>query len=178
MILFKYLLHWGGITMIVAALAILARDLYLFYQATRKKETEPGTATPPTAGPLVRWRGALALGVSSVIPILLASGIVVVPSATGGVRISQSSGTLPGTLYPGEHFLTPLVESVVLFDTRDQIFTTGAVEDGRGAAKPVPSEPLRVQAKEGLIVGLAITVRLPAGCEAPRLHSGESAAAD
>src|SRR6266700_1188875 len=78
----------------------------------------------------------------------------------GGVRISQTSGTLPGTLYPGAHFLTPLAESVLLFDTRDQLFTTGAVESSKAPeAKAAPIEPLRVQAKEGLTVGLAITVR-------------------
>src|SRR5262249_28673521 len=45
------------------------------------------------------------------------------------------------------------------FDTRDQIFTTGAVEDGKSQGKQSPPEPLKVQAKEGLTVGLAITVR-------------------
>src|SRR6266436_737997 len=93
--------------------------------------------------------------------IAAAIAIVVVPSGMGGVRISQTSGTLPGTLYPGAHFLTPLAESVVLFGTRDQLFTTGTTEnvknrEGRPAAI---AEPLGVQAKEGLTVGLAITVR-------------------
>jgi regulator of protease activity HflC (stomatin/prohibitin superfamily) len=109
----------------------------------------------------VRWRGALALAMLAWGPILLALGIVVVPSGMAGVRVSQTSGTLPGTLYPGAHFVTPLAESVALFDTRDQLFTTGAIEDNAktpstGNAK---SEPLKVQAKEGLTVGLAITVR-------------------
>ena len=92
------------------------------------------------------------------VPILLATGIVVVPSGTAGVRVSQTSGTLPGTLYPGAHFLTPLAENVVLFDTRDQLFTTGAIESAKADAKQAV-EPLRVQAKEGLPVGLSITVR-------------------
>ena len=41
------------------------------------------------------------------------------------------SGTVPGTLYPGVHFVAPLVEDVALFDTRDQVFTTGVSEDGK-----------------------------------------------
>jgi regulator of protease activity HflC (stomatin/prohibitin superfamily) len=94
---------------------------------------------------------------------LLALGIVVVPSGMAGVRIRQTSGTLPGTLYPGAHFVTPLAETVALFDTRDQLFTTGEQEaNARTAASSgggVKSEPLKVQAKEGLTVGLAITVR-------------------
>src|SRR6185437_232591 len=76
-----------------------------------------------------------------------------------GVRVSQTSGTLAGTLYPGAHFVMPLVENVVLFDTRDQLFTTGQLEDGKAFSDKSKAEPLNVQAKEGLTLGLAITVR-------------------
>ena len=61
--------------------------------------------------------------------------------------------------------IVPLVEEVVLFDVRDQIFTTGTGEDGKTAGKfsskteQPKTEPLNVQAKEGLTLGLAITVR-------------------
>jgi regulator of protease activity HflC (stomatin/prohibitin superfamily) len=44
----------------------------------------------------------------------------------------------------------------VLFDTRDQIFTTGAID---GVAANAKGNLLTVQAKEGLNLGLAITVR-------------------
>jgi len=83
---------------------------------------------------------------------------VIVPSGMAGVRVSQTKGTLAGTLYPGVHFVMPLVERVELFNTRDQLFTTGISEDSlaKGVAK---GEPLHVQAKEGLTLGLAITVR-------------------
>jgi regulator of protease activity HflC (stomatin/prohibitin superfamily) len=54
----------------------------------------------------------------------------------------------------------------VLFDTRDQLFTTGSLEDGEKKATaaskaetPSSQDMLRVQAKEGLNLGLAITVR-------------------
>jgi len=108
----------------------------------------------------VRWRAALAFALLAWGPILLALGIIVVPTGMAGVRVSQTSGTLAGTLYPGVHFVTPLAESVALFDTRDQLFTTGAVEDGAiPGTSARKSEPLNVQAKEGLTLGLAITVR-------------------
>jgi len=55
----------------------------------------------------------------------MAFSIVVVPSGMAGVRVSQMRGTEPGTLYPGVHLVMPLMEDVALFDTRDQIFTTG-----------------------------------------------------
>src|SRR5207302_9054793 len=54
-------------------------------------------------------------------------------------------------------FVTPLAENVALFDTRDQLFTTGESEDAKAAARK--AEPLNVQAKEGLSLGLAITIR-------------------
>jgi regulator of protease activity HflC (stomatin/prohibitin superfamily) len=49
---------------------------------------------------------------------------------------------------------------LALFDTRDQLFTTGAIEDGKAEKKRAANpDPLRVQAKEGLSLGLAITIR-------------------
>jgi regulator of protease activity HflC (stomatin/prohibitin superfamily) len=157
MLFLKYLLLCGGIGMIVAAIAILARD---FYFEMKYRQALASGATPANAKPDIHWRNSLALALLAWGPILLAMSIVVVPSGMGGVRVSQTSGTLPGTLYPGAHFVTPLAESLALFDTRDQLFTTGTVEDGksekRRAERPAP---LNVQAKEGLSVGLAITIR-------------------
>ena len=60
----------------------------------------------------IDWRRPVALGTAACLPLLMAASIVVVPSGMGGVRISQIRGTLPGTLYPGVHFVTPLVDSV------------------------------------------------------------------
>ena len=77
-----------------------------------------------------------------------------VPSGMGGVRISQMSGTLPGTLYPGVHFVTPLVDSVQMFDLRDHIFTAGMVGGGREDRRRRRGG-LSVQSREGLNIGLA-----------------------
>src|SRR6202035_5245087 len=118
-------------------------------------------AGPLPPAPQIRWRSTLALVLLGWGPIVLALGIVVVPSGMAGVRVSQTSGTLPGVLYPGAHFVVPLAETVVLFDTRDELFTTGALEDESKAVsvKGIKSEPLNVQAKEGLTLGLSITAR-------------------
>jgi regulator of protease activity HflC (stomatin/prohibitin superfamily) len=157
MVLFKYLMLLGGAGMIAAAIALLSRDLYLLSPYKRSLATPE---TPAKPQPATHWRGALALGLLAWVPILLAMGIVVVPSGMAGVRISETSGTQPGTLYSGAHFITPLAENVVLFDTRDQLFTTGAVEDGKPTStKPSAKELLNVQSKEGLSLGLAITIR-------------------
>src|SRR5580698_11195213 len=158
MLFLKYLLTWGGIAMIAMATGILGYDLWLGLRL-RLRLAEGGTGPLPPA-PHVRWRGALGLALLAWGPIILALGIIVVPSGMAGVRVSQTSGTLAGTLYPGAHFITPLVESVALFDTRDQLFTTGSVEDGKNedgkkheqkqTLSVIKSEPLYVQAKEGL----------------------------
>ena len=159
MLALKYLLITGGIGMIAVALGILAYDLYREMLYRRLLQTPGGAVT--AAPVVVRWRTSLALGMLAWGPLLLAFSIVVVPSGMAAVRVSQLSGTVPGTLYPGAHFIVPLVESVTMFDIRDQIFTTGGEEDGEVAAKNVTAKTqlLDTQAKEGLTLGLAITVR-------------------
>ena len=158
MLFLKYLLMLGGIGMIIAAAGILAYDVYLEVKYRRALAADNGGSLPSV--PRIRWRTSLALLLLAWGPILLALGIVVVPSGMAAVRISQTSGTLPGTLYPGAHFVVPLAENIVLFDVRDQLFTTGAENaGGANSGKGTKSEPLSVQAKEGLTLGLSITVR-------------------
>jgi len=158
MLALKYLLITTGLGMIFVALSILTFDLYRELLHRRSLAT-PG-ANPVPHHPL-RWQASLALGMLAWGPMLLAFAIVVVPSGMAGVRVSQMSGTVPGTLYPGVHLVTPLVEDVALFDTRDQVFTTGVAEDGKSTAANASGKNqfLDVQAKEGLTLGLAITVR-------------------
>jgi hypothetical protein len=117
MLFLKYLLLWGGIGMIATAIGILARDFY--FEFKYRQSLAAGGTTEAVVKPELRWRASIALALLAWGPILLALSIVVVPSGMGGVRISQTSGTLPGTLYPGAHFVTPLAESLALFDTRD-----------------------------------------------------------
>src|SRR5580698_6827162 len=154
MLFLKHLLMLSGIGMIIVAAGILAYDLYL----EMKYRKAVGGAGPLPEKPQTRWRTSLALALLAWGPIILSLGIVVVPSGMAAVRVSQISGTLPGELYPGAHLVVPLTENIVLFDTRDQLFTTGVMENAI-AAKGVKSEPLNVQAKEGLTLGLSITVR-------------------
>jgi regulator of protease activity HflC (stomatin/prohibitin superfamily) len=162
MLTLKYLLMMGGLGMIVLAAGILAYDLYRGVFSRRGLATAESVAPPVE----IRWRTSLALGMLAWGPLLLGFSIVVVPSGMAGVRVSQVSGAIPGTLYTGAHMIVPLVEDVVLFDTRDQIFTMGMAEDGKTESTKsvikslaLTLQPLNVQAKEGLTLGLAITVR-------------------
>src|SRR3569833_2335167 len=103
----------------------------------------------------IAWTVPAALALMGCVPLLMAASIVVVPSGMGGVRVSQIGGTEPGTLYPGLHFITPLVETVQMFDLRDHMFTAGVVDAG----KPGTKNNMMVQSREGLNIGLAVTVR-------------------
>jgi len=155
MLFLRYLLMTAGVGMILAAVAILTYDLT---RELQQRRTLNDPSPPPVPRTALRWRTAIALGMLAWAPILVALSIIVVPSGMAGIRVSQTSGTLAGTLYPGVHFVLPLLESVVLFDTRDQLFTTGSLEDGKTGIVS-KTQSLGVQSKEGLSLGLAITVR-------------------
>ncbi len=163
MLLLKYFLLSAGIGMFAIAAGILTYDAYLLIAWQRRRSNLDPEAGPPGLSPKFRWRTSVALVMLAWAPLLISAGIVIVPSGMAGVRVSQTKGTLAGTLYPGVHFVVPLVERVELFNTRDQLFTTGISEDAlaKGAAKGEGSnvQALHVQAKEGLTLGLAITVR-------------------
>src|SRR5271156_3806807 len=170
MLLLKYLLLTLGIAMFAIAAGILTCDGYLLLAWQRKRLHPDPEAGAPVPAPAMRWRTSVAFVMLAWAPLLISAGIVIVPSGMAGVRVSQTKGTLAGTLYPGVHFVMPLVERVEFFNTRDQLFTTGIAEDARadspeeskkgGTKGESPhSEALHVQAKEGLTLGLAITVR-------------------
>ena len=160
MIALKTLLMIAGVLLMTVAAGIPLHGLWMQIRYALKKnggddglrlesgaiETEPEP---------IQWRGPLAFALVACVPMLMAMSMVVVPSGMGGVRISQIGGTEPGTLYPGLHFVTPLVESVQMFDLRDHLFTAGIVDAG----KPGLKNSMTVQSREGLNIGLAVTVR-------------------
>jgi regulator of protease activity HflC (stomatin/prohibitin superfamily) len=140
MLALKYVLLAGAIGFFGAALGVLVADLW---------------KDPVRSRPLMpRWKSAMRLVLAASVLLLPSLGIVVVPSGTAGVRVSQISGTLPGTLYPGTHVVMPFVHHVDLFNVRDQIFSTNAVEIPKDRATA-----LKVYSREGLPVGLGVTVR-------------------
>jgi regulator of protease activity HflC (stomatin/prohibitin superfamily) len=152
MLLFKNLLMISGIGLIVAAAAVLVYDFFLKFQFRRAAASGVPIAEPEP----VRWKMTVVFFALAWAPMLIAASIAVVPSGAAGVRVSETSGTLSGTLYPGVHVVAPVLEHVETFDTRDKLFTTGVTEDNKPATG---RSALTVQAKEGLTLGLAITVR-------------------
>ncbi len=151
MLFLKYLLLAAAVGMFTGAAAVVIYDVWLAIEYRRLVAAGKAEAVRPQP---VRWRVARKLVAAAWLPLLLSLSIVVVPSGMAGVRISQISGPRPGTLYAGVHFIVPLIEHVALYDIRDHVFSTAVTEDTKKKA-----EVLRVQAKEGLTLGLAIAVR-------------------
>jgi regulator of protease activity HflC (stomatin/prohibitin superfamily) len=118
----------------------------------------PRTPAPPHAPRGLRWntRWKTAAKLVLIAPVLALAGqsIVVVPDGEAAVRVSQLYGVRPGTLYSGTHLIWPLLDRVQLYDIRDRIFQTAS-----GAAAHEKFELLTVESREGLSVGIGVTVR-------------------
>src|SRR5215475_8473560 len=162
MIVLKYLLVILGIGLCGSAGALVIYDVVVAAQLRRllrrsaesKEGAQSATALVPRPFGPVRWQRALQLAGFAVVPLLISESIFVVPDGTAGVRVSQIWGVRAGTLYPGVHLVTPLVDSVALYDTREQTYTTSATYPPKQG-----SEQLTVQAREGLVIGIAVSVR-------------------
>jgi len=157
MLALKLLFMILGVGCFIAAAAVVAYDVYVAARLRWLLQQSAGEGTaaiePRPFGP-VRWLVAQKLALAGVLPILFSLAIVVVPDGFAGIRVSQLSGVHPATLYPGVHLQVPLIDNVVLYDTRERVYTTAATANAKPAA-----EILTVQAREGLNIGLAVTVR-------------------
>ena len=153
MLLVKYVLLAAGLIGLAWSAALVLFDLRRRDEERRRLAAAPPSLDGPIPGPLppVRWKRARREAAVSVLFLLYGLSITVVPSGRAGVRVSQLWGTRPGPLYPGVHVVKPLIEDVVLYDIRDHLWPAAV-------GKTAP-EPLSVQSKEGLAVGLAVGVR-------------------
>jgi len=173
MVFLRFLLLLISFGLLACAAGVVLYDIYLSFELDRifrrSKESSDSTqpeglppATPAlqrvAAGPRVRrtirLKVAAKLLLLAAVSALAGRSIVVIPDGHAGVRVSQISGVRPGTLYPGTHLIFPLFDHVVLYDIRDRVFQTASEE-----AKKEKSEVLTVEAREGLEVGIAVTVR-------------------
>ena len=112
----------------------------------------PRSARPRRA---IRWSAVAKFVVLAALSSLLGKSVLVVPDGFAAVRVSQISGVRPGTLYAGTHLLVPLLQRAQLFDIREKVYSTAASENPRDKGLEI----LTVEAREGLSVGLAVTVR-------------------
>ena len=154
MIALKYLLEIFGFALLAAAATVVIVDLLKTHRASLISAGSILTEAEETVPPIEpRWRLATRLTLCGLLPLLIGLSIEVVPAGMAGVRVSQISGTLPDTLYPGLHLVLPLVQHVETFDVRDQIYQTSLTPG------PKKEDSMKVQTKEGLELGLAVAVR-------------------
>jgi regulator of protease activity HflC (stomatin/prohibitin superfamily) len=151
----KWLLMAAGVAMFGTAAGVVAYDVYLAMQFHKLLGSgDPGAAEKAGPSRPIRWPLAAKIFGWAWAPLLLALSVAMVPEGSGGVRISQISGVQQGTLYPGLHLVVPFVQRVAVYDLRDHLFTTNAVSD-----VVTKNEVLTVQTREGLTIGLAVSVR-------------------
>ena len=165
MLLLKYLLLFAGAGLFTGAAAILIWDLYQIFKSRKTPAPKSAEGEPALPGPLergewdappapIRWHLARRMALVGIGPWLIGLSIAMVPSGSAGVRVNQFVGTRPSTLYPGVHFVLPLIEDLETFSVRDNVFATVVDPD------PKKSETtLSVQTREGLTVGMAVAVR-------------------
>jgi regulator of protease activity HflC (stomatin/prohibitin superfamily) len=178
MLFLRFLLLLASFGFLASAAGVVLYDIFLAFELNRLLRRRDGAAEPgqpeqtgpvsPPAQLTATQRAALGARARRVIRLNMAAklvlvaaatalagkSIIVIPDGAAGIRVSQLSGVRPGTFYPGTHFVFPLLERAVLFDTRDRIFQTASAVGPREK-----SEVLNVEAREGLEVGLAVTVR-------------------
>ena len=187
MLFLKFVLLLAALGLLPTAAGIVAYDIYLSFELNRLLERRrPKDAAGPTGGAepragaefagtppapaghripaqprrAIRWGFAAKLILLAGAASFVRASIVVVPDGMAAVRISQISGVLPGTLYSGMHLIFPLTQRVEYYDVRDRMFFTGSTEGTKEK-----HEELTVESKEGLEVGLGVTVRY---CVDPR----------
>lgn len=169
MLFLKFMLLGGGCALLVCVVGRVLYHLYFafelnrllrrgghFTEALSAEQGQQGRPQLEPPGPLLVLDRAWLARLAAPAAFLLLAGlsIVVIPDGHAAVRISQISGVRPGTLYAGTHFLVPLFDRVELFDIRDRVLATSATE---GPHEKL--ETLTVEAREGLSLGLAVTVR-------------------
>src|SRR5690349_772885 len=152
MLFLKYMLLAGAVALFAVAIGMIASIFYSEIQNRRRPEAEREEM------PLQRKKQmfflAARVALAGFLCMLLAVSIVVIPSGMAGVRVSQISGTQQGTLYPGTHFVFPLVQHVETYDVREKLFSTAA-----SLEKTSSANTLAVTSREGLNIGMAINVR-------------------
>jgi regulator of protease activity HflC (stomatin/prohibitin superfamily) len=169
MILIRFLLIFASFGFLACAAGLVLYDIYLVFELDRILSVgrrSPNAAASPEAGETpsrpalprprraIRVNAAAKLVAIAMLSLYLGNSVLVIPDGHAGVRVSQIYGVLPGTLYPGTHFIFPLFDRVQTYDIRDQVFATAAAE-----APKETHEVITVDAKEGLAIGLGVTVR-------------------
>jgi hypothetical protein len=115
----KYLIELAAFVLMAAAAAMLLHDLYRLYLQSNlilNHQPRPAVIEP-------RFRAAGRTTALALVCLLTGLSVQVVPTGRAGVRVSQISGTLPGTLYPGFHLVIPVVQTIEQYEIGEQAKT-------------------------------------------------------
>jgi len=145
-----------GIGLFGSAGALVIYDVYILRNGRLLRRSSEGEAAERTTTflPAPLSTGALAARTDvaglAVLPLLIAKSIAW-SGRQAGVRVSQFWGVRPAPL-SGVHLVTPLVDSVALYE-RGTVYLTSAAEaaSSEGVADGAGSE--------GLNIGIAVAVR-------------------
>ncbi len=151
MLTLKYLLLSAALCLYLVSAGLLAYDVLRNWLNFRRNLGNPDAQ--PAPAPL-RWRSSVRIAAIACMPLLVSLSIVVIPSGEAGVRVSQFSGTRPGTLYAGTHLVVPLIHKIETYSIRDHVYSSGAPDTEKKG-----DTALKVQTREGLTLGLQIAVR-------------------
>src|SRR5271155_5146063 len=164
MVALKFVFVLVGSGLLGSAGVLLAYDIYFSERGRLRRALWRQDATESGGGSgdlgrrelrAVRWRLALQFAAAGALAVLLAESFVVIPDGAAGVRVSELWGVRPGTFYPGLHLVTPLVDTVAIYDTREQVYVTAGsdnskqTENGKSAGNSRQAvDVLTVQARE------------------------------
>ncbi len=151
MLLVRDLLLISGFGLLTIAAAILIWDLYTIIKA-RKSLTEIEDSSDTRQPVRMDWSKTVKFVCLAIPALLVGCAITVVPSGMAGVAVNQFAGAREETLYPGVHVIWPVIETVQLFNVRDQIFTS-TIDDSK------KKSGLYIQTREGLSAAVAVAVR-------------------
>jgi regulator of protease activity HflC (stomatin/prohibitin superfamily) len=163
MLFLKFTLLVTGLGLLACAAGVVVYDVYLALELGRiLRRDAPSSQTGPEAPDTttrpsrrtIRWHVPAKPAIIGALLALAGRSIAVVPDGQAAIRVSQISGICPGTMYAGTHLMIPLVQQASFYDIRDRVYSTAALE-----VRGQKLEVLNVEAREGLQVGLAVSVR-------------------
>src|SRR5262249_23697652 len=121
MLFLKYLLLAGAVGLFAGGIGLIGSLFYFVIQNRRRPEGEREEISSERKKHTFLM--AARISAAGFLCVLLSQSVVVIPSGMAGVRVSQISGTLPGTLYAGTHFVLPLVQYVETYDFPQNLFS-------------------------------------------------------
>ena len=128
-------------------------------------------ARPPSSRqPHYRWRGRVGSGVAGVGANAVSTGHCGGAEREGGSSGEPDQRDGAGNAVSGAHFVTPLVEDVVLFDTRDQVFHHGVGRPERPRRRTIADGTSRSTGEGRADLGSGDHGALPPRSQASGLH--------